>query len=286
MLVWFPRPIGTIRGMSGPAGWSAGDILSVVAWEVGDVVEHKGRPYRITDDRLARRRMVRRAIPLPVDDTPIASSVFERSQIDDWILPARELALPIDQVPLGWSVCQVDPSKLLNCFPVLQLDQAYFLVAHQYRNADGGAVTIWALPESEYPGRVYKPCTEIVGALSIRPVGGMEPQRVIRGDGSHLSYLSASIFSREANEFCALPGDARWYWRGLSPIDNLPERDINWVDNAHEDLAPRVTVSKFAVMVEFYSTDEEQRIYYHRDLYEPGELNPVDVRNSCIAVQD
>lgn len=121
----------------------------------------------------------------------------------------RAAALP-EFIPSGWSKSAVAPGRLLECFSSIRLKPGFRLRAFQFREGGNGNGFIWALPDG-VPFPDPDECPRLDGRFldPPKPPGAVEVLEAIEGDGSPWSYLSASIFAREAGEFGAM-------WHGIS----------------------------------------------------------------------
>jgi hypothetical protein len=147
----------------------------------------------------------------------------------------------IEDRPYGWSKSNLDPNLLVGIFSSLRVKESFILRAYVRQLGTGGYGIVWAMPEtSDFPDP-----NECV--MSPRPKLGFiapkYPERqfprppraldyvmdVIEGDGTHWSYLSASIFAREMAEFGA-------WWHGQEWSTHIVIGDDPWTDNAYSIL--------------------------------------------------
>jgi hypothetical protein len=103
----------------------------------------------------------------------------------------------------------------------------------------------------------------------------------IDGDGSALSYLSASLFAREVREFGAMWHGCDWNTDtilGANPLDVSPSsnattdpRQWKWFESAPESWLPTVvTLHPAGVRFYSYTALHTERIVRHFDDYERG----------------
>lgn len=112
----------------------------------------------------------------------------------------------------GWSKSLVDPMKLLEVFTALYVREGYILRAYIYRAGGDGNAIIWALPvKADFPEPDNCAALEEVFLSPPKPSDAIDKiMAAIDGDRSPFSYLSASIFAREAAEFGALWHGCIW----------------------------------------------------------------------------
>ncbi|MXX56890.1 MAG: hypothetical protein F4X22_12020 [Gemmatimonadales bacterium] len=106
--------------------------------------------------------------------------------------------------PEGWSISACDPNDLLGVFKALRLKAGFALHAYEFRAGGNGNGVIWAVP-ADAPLLAPEDCPQLEGVFlgPPKPSGAIPLMQAIEGDGSPWSYLSASIFGREAAEFGA-----------------------------------------------------------------------------------
>jgi hypothetical protein len=118
--------------------------------------------------------------------------------------------------PEGWSKCtSLDPTKTLDAFPSLHIEEGFTLRAYLFRSSHAGVSETYAMPV----GSPFPEPTECGAASSIEEGGATKPplppnaydvMERVKGDGSPVSYLSASLLSREIAEFGAYWHAIRW----------------------------------------------------------------------------
>jgi len=196
--------------------------------------------------------------------------------------------------PRGWSKSQVEPVEVLKAFSALRLKKGFVLRAYQFRQGENGNAVVWAMPEdSPFPSP--KECPKLKDAFlePPRPPLALDDlMEAIEGDGSHWSYLSASIFVREINEF-----GAGWHgcdWSTHEIIDKAPsdyfnqtqrgseERiphskvdDWTWLKKKPKELRPSVSKKNDKIIVTFYSFSglSTEAIYRHVDTFQAGKYS-------------
>jgi hypothetical protein len=120
---------------------------------------------------------------------------------------AQRAAVLPEAGPDGWSVSPVSPMGLVAVFDTLRLKPGMTLHAYQYRAGDNGNGVVWAMPE-HVPLPPPDACPRIEEFLDApKPHEALDDvMEAIDGDGSPISYLSASLLARELREF-----GARWH---------------------------------------------------------------------------
>ena len=139
----------------------------------------------------------------------------------------------------GWSKCQVEPVEVLKVFSTLRLKKGFVLRAYQFREGDNGNAVVWAMPEgSPFPSP--KECQKLKDGFLESPHPPLaldDLMEVIECDGSDWSYLSASIFMREVNEFGALWHGCNWSTHEI--IDKAPFAHSDQPRRDSEDSCPQ-----------------------------------------------
>ena len=192
--------------------------------------------------------------------------------------------------PQGWSKCKVEPLEVLKAFPVLHLKNGFVLRAYQFREGGNGNAVVWAMPEDS-PFPEPDCCQKLKDAFlePPRPPEALDDlMEVIEGDGSHWSYLSASIFLREMNEFGAMWHGCEWSTHEIidkDPSDyfNRAQEDAKenispprigkwkWLKDKPDEWQPSVCKGKKNIIVTFYSYSGlgVDVIYLHVDTFQP-----------------
>jgi hypothetical protein len=127
--------------------------------------------------------------------------------------------------PQGWSKSEADPMELLSAFPSLHLKEGLVLRAYQFREGGNGNGIVWAMPaKAPFPEPDACPRLRDGFLEPPRPPAALEDVlEAVEGDGSAWSYLSASLFSREAAEFGAMWHGCHWSTHTI--IDGVPRED-------------------------------------------------------------
>ncbi|GAB4266207.1 hypothetical protein [Thermincola ferriacetica] len=188
-------------------------------------------------------------------------------QLRDRAIKAREF----EQMPQeGWSKSAVDPMRLLAVFSSLRMKDGYVLRAYQFREGGNGNGFVWAMPEKA-PFPEPEECERVRGHFlePPKPPGALDNfMEAIEGDGTPWSYLSASLFAREAREF-----GARWHglsWSTHTILGSDPQ--YPWLEVHPEEWRPVVIEEKGSVTVSFYTYSglETEAVYRHTDRYRAG----------------
>jgi hypothetical protein len=194
----------------------------------------------------------------------------------------------------GWSKSDTDPEQLLEVFAALRLRPGLTLRAYQYSAGRNGNGIVYAMP-ADAPFPEPRRCTEgpfspVPGVVleTPRPPNALEElMEAIEGDGSPWSYLSASLFAREAREFGALWHGAIWSdvavlggdpWaeapdQGPSQTDynrpRTPRSEWEWKAESPEDWRPRVRGREDGVEVAFttFTALDRESLWQHVDRY-------------------
>jgi hypothetical protein len=204
----------------------------------------------------------------------------------------------------GWSKSTVDPMQLLSVFTSLRLKPGLVLRAYLFREGSNGNGVVWAMPEdSPFPepaacfeamrNRRKSPATphgfpDFLGEPPMPPQAQKDIMNAIAGDGTPWSYLSASIFCREAGEFGAMWHGCEWSahellgrgpWRSTAARRSSSRRTITraggdweWLTDKPAEWQPTVEQTARGVVVSFHTFSGlgQQCIYHHVDRYRRG----------------
>lgn len=137
---------------------------------------------------------------------------FPIHRVNELRKQAREARQARMDGPDGWCISEVDPTNVLKVFGALRLKEGYALRAHQYREDGNGDGLVWAMPVDAPlldPGNC---CSERrrLHPHALRPAEALSNlMDAIQGDGTPWSYLEASLFAREIEDFGV-------FWQGCS----------------------------------------------------------------------
>ena len=184
---------------------------------------------------------------------------------------AKACQLP-NEGPDGWSRSTVDPMNLLRAFDALKIKPGLTLRAYQYRSGGNGNGFVWAVPEgSPFLDPSVVPILAGHFLEPPKPLDSLDDlMDAIEGDGTPWSYLSASIFAREAAEFGALWHGCSWSTHeilGKNPIKrastakplgrNKEEADDssgwNWLEPEPETWKPAFSENGDCLLVAFFT---------------------------------
>ncbi len=193
------------------------------------------------------------------DDLPEPESIDELSGLFN-LGGTEEDEEPSMGSPLfPWLISAVNPATPLRKLPGLRLKLGWRLVSYVYRSegADRSADTgvTWAVPE-EY-------CTTATLEMALRDCRGVDPpprpqgalddfMTVIEGDRTPPSFIIASLFRREIQEFVRHPANRDWTHHRL--IDTPPTQ-LSWQWKTQvKDWSPKVRIlDNGQVAVEFFT---------------------------------
>ncbi len=156
---------------------------------------------------------------------------FPISKVNDLRKRAAKVCEAKGETPEGWSKSRSDPMRLLAVFKGLTIKPRFTLRAYQFREGGNGNGIVWAVPK-DTPFLEPEGCLRIEGQFlePPRPPHALdELMSAIEGDGTPWSYLSASLFAREANEFGAMWHGCNWSTHailGAAPWTDVPTEDV------------------------------------------------------------
>ncbi|AIY89299.1 hypothetical protein [Geoglobus acetivorans] len=182
---------------------------------------------------------------------------------DLWRVPAKN----------GWQKSPVSPMEVLRLFGRLKVREGFELIAYVFRDGLQGKGVVWAVPEGHFPE--VGECAKLDEVGTPKPEKALLPSMVLDGDGTPESYIQASIFLREMDEFGALWHELRW---GLHEIiDELP---AGFHLPEMVDIRPRTVFEKNTV-TEFFTLELlEKMIYRHSDTFDGYSLkNRIDEKH-------
>ena len=193
-----------------------------------------------------------------------------------------------DDLPDQWSISTVDPMDLVSVFPCLKVKDGYRLVAYQYRSGENGNGVVYAIPRSaSLPSPEACPKREDHFLDPPQPAEALDSfMEAIEGDGTPLSYLSASLLGRELAEFGALWHGCSWSdsvilgsdpWakesrRRFSMIPISPKDKWEFLLPEPDDWSPAVAMTEEGAIVQFFvwSGLGGETISVVEDTYPPG----------------
>ena len=193
----------------------------------------------------------------------------------------RRQALAIRQTlrnrgPHEWCRAHFDAEALIAVFPPLSLRPGYRLLTYLFHSNGNGNGRVVAFPQGSdvYRSAAAVPAWTPISCAPGEEDGAIWPMEVIDGDGSALSYLSASLLMREFGEVGAewhgvhwdeeqvlAPGTSiRGNWSNAGRFRSLRTvlNDLAWTGDkpATKDLAPQVRIEADAVSVVLHTYSE------------------------------
>jgi len=211
-----------------------------------------------------------------------STTYFSAKDINDLRRKASKQCVDPRHYPEGWSKSKMCPMKVLKAFPSLQIKKGYVLRAYQFISGSNGNGIVWAMPEDS----VFPEPEECSKSKDSFPSNCPMPEDalenvmdIIEGDGSNLSYISASILAREISEFGAC-----WHgcsWSSHTILDDqlscdeftLEEMDDwDWHEEKPNEWRSSVQKIKNKVVVTFYTYTGFDRagIVRHSDTFSFG----------------
>ena len=139
-------------------------------------------------------------------------TVFEGELIEKYRQQAMAIRDEIpEEGPEGWFRSDFDATRLVTVHPALQLKPEYTVLTWIFRNRGNGNGLVLAFRRDDPAlGAAMSPVHALVSEDAIPAGDRRNPMHAIIGDGSPLSYLSASLLQRELWEVGALWHGVRW----------------------------------------------------------------------------
>lgn len=178
------------------------------------------------------------------------------------------------------------PDSIINACRNLSLADGWHLEAYQFYEGGNANAKVYALPEGSHLLPPEEAFATETGDDSLREKPGFWPwppaiasadedvMSHIMGDDTPLSYLEASLLSRERNEV-----GAAWHgisWGVTSIIDSTDGfSDMNWNEPVPPKIKPVVCCSDRTCTVTFYTHTSlhEETITRNEDTYTRGSYN-------------
>lgn len=222
----------------------------------------------------------------------VLMTTFPITQVNVLRKTAAEACPEPDIKPDGWSKSIVDPMNLLAAFPALRIKPDFVLRAYQFKAGGNGNGFIWAMPQ-DAPFPDPDDCPRMMDHFlePPKPPEALDDlMEAIDGDGTPWSYLSASIFSREAAEFGAMWHGCHWsthFILGTDPWHCEPEakdrrkrqalasgspEEWKWNETRPEIWEPTGAEQGDTITITFYTYSglEKEAIYRFSDTYQRG----------------
>jgi hypothetical protein len=152
------------------------------------------------------------------------AAVFPISKVNALRNRAAKACPQPDNEPDGWSISSVDPMNLLGVFTALRMKPGFVLRAYQFRESGNGNGFVWAMPaDAPFPEPSHCPrLTDRFLEPPKPPLSLDNLMDVVEGDGTPWSYLSSSLFERQAQEFGAMWHGCSWSTYTILGADPWP----------------------------------------------------------------
>jgi hypothetical protein len=219
----------------------------------------------------------------------ILMTVFPISKVNALRKRAIKACPEPDRGAEGWSKSTIDPMNLLKVFESLRLKVGLVLRAYQFHAGHNGNGIIWAMPaDALFPSPDNCPRLSDRFLKPPKPPGAVDDlMDAVEGDGTPWSYLSASLFTREAAEFgaiwhgCswsthAILGADPWYCepeakdrRKRQPLATGNAETWKWNEPIPEAWAPAFRDDGQSKSIEFFTFSGlgQESIFGFRDIY-------------------
>lgn len=177
-----------------------------------------------------------------------------------------------------WFLSAANPAIALRKVPGLQLKENFRLVTYLLRTPNLGQGCTWAVPEfASATAQLEEALLESDRNRLPRPAHSLDDvMMALTGDYSPASYLLASLFCREIEEFGMTGTHCHWLNHRL--VAQLPPKvRWEWKVKMSEDLVPKVRSFEDGRMaVEFFTchTKTPIALYRHLDQYPPHSYVP------------
>jgi hypothetical protein len=205
----------------------------------------------------------------------------------------KALKIP-KRLPEGWSRSKVEINRVFNVFTSLKIKSGYNLRAYQFYRSGNGNGIVWAIPDAEFPEP--EKCIRMKDTFlqPPKPLNALDDfMDAIEGDGSPLSYLSASLLDRELCEFGAQWHGFQWTthtilgaepWSGEKPLTETQRDRFVWKSSIPTEWKPRVVTTNQSIKVAFFSFTQfgYETIVRHVDTFHPGSYR-FDIKETSIA---
>lgn len=218
-----------------------------------------------------------------LDDIPEPDSVDDLSDLFGFggVLEMDSTA----SITPHWTLSTVNPAAALVKLPGLQLKPNIHLVSYLFRSEGSGTGIIWAVPESlSSTAQLEQPLATSTALSKIpKPNGALSSfMEGIEGDRTPASFLVASIFRRELQEFGAKGDRINWGHHRL--IETVPDSvQWQWVDECPKECFSKVKVTPDGqAIVEFFTCRvvTPVTLYRHLDYYPATSYQPKSLDKS------
>lgn len=187
----------------------------------------------------------------------------------------------------AWAKCRKNIGRAIAVFPNLRMKQGYVLRGYLFTAGGNGNGVVWALP-ADSPWPEPDACPKCDDAFESPRPDGVLPDYMdaIDGDGTPISYMSASLLARELAEFGALWHGCGWSVHrilGSNPLTESPAASYStdrpsdianwtWKSEVPTEWQPVVEIDHDSVRVTFHTFTGlgEEAILRHVDVFTPG----------------
>ena len=219
-------------------------------------------------------------------------TVFPISKVNSLRQRAMKACPPPQRDLVGWNKSDADPMRLLAVFSALRIRPGFVLRAYQFCDGGNGNGRVLAMPtDAPFPEPVE--CFDFAEPPQ-PPFALGHPMDAVDGDGTPWSFLSASILSREIDEFGAMWHGCDWSTHTIlgadpwnfepqakvrhrrQPLAGSPVEQWEWKQPRPEAWEPTVDQAEEAVIVKFFTMSGLgcETIYRWTDTYKPGSYRP------------
>ena len=189
--------------------------------------------------------------------------------------------------PEGWSKSHINLADVVRVFANLRLKQGFALRGYQFRKGGNGNGIVWALPvDAEFPDPAQ--CQKIEDRFLQPPMPPLALENfmdAIDGDGTPMSYLSASVLMRELHEFGAMWHGCNWEDHhiigsdpcvGEKPFVSGPPQWF-WPEPKPAKWKPHVLFTDDLIAAVFYTygMSGQEAITRHTDVFRPRSYSPM-----------
>ncbi|MGA1475122.1 MAG: hypothetical protein ACO4AI_08140 [Prochlorothrix sp.] len=177
-----------------------------------------------------------------------------------------------------WFLSSANPAIALKKVPGLSLKDNYRLVTYLLRTPKSGQACTWAVPEfASGTAQLEEALVDSDRQTNPRPAHSLDTVGMaLTGDGAPASYLLASLFCRELDEFGVVGTQCHWCNHRL--VAALPAKvQWEWKVKVPQDFTPKVrSFEDGRIAVEFFTCHVKAPIalYRHLDQYPAGSYHP------------
>ena len=210
-------------------------------------------------------------------DKPRALVTFPAETIASLRARAASAVSFSEEGPEGWSRSKADPAKIVRVFRTLRVKDQFQLRGYEFRIGSNGNGVVHALPRGEFPHpRDCEPDENTALRVPVPRHAIPFTMDAIEGDGSPLSYLSASLLFREFYEWGAIWHGRSWSDEAIIASDPRRRGQMTGPDwfwrSGPVIWRPGVSYFDPYVIASFVTTTDvgQYRVIHHRDRYLRG----------------